>query len=380
MKILYAASTWQHLLHFHIPYIQELRRRGHVVHAAAGGKPLAFPYADQAVSLPLKKKMTAPGNFRAARRLSKRIWVEGYDLVAVHTSLAAFFVRLAVRMAGTGCPVCNTVHGYLFDAQTPFLKRKVLLEAEKYMASVTDTVVVMTREDYGIARENRLFQRQLFYLPGMGVDFSRFPQITPLLRREARERLGYGDEDFVLVFAAEFSTRKNQAMLIRAMAQLPPRVKLLLLGDGALLEECRQLALQQKTADRIRFEGYQRDTAAYYAGADICVSSSRSEGLPFNVMEAMGRGLPVAASDVKGNQDLIRHGENGLLYPYGDVEGCAAQMKRLLNAPEEARRMGERSRADSLAYGLEAVLPQVMEVYQQSFPALFPVPAAGLPK
>ena len=55
-------------------------------------------------------------------------------------------------------------------------------------------------------------------------------------------------------------------------------------------------------------------------------------------------------------------------------------MKRLLNAPEEARRMGERSRADSLAYGLEAVLPQVMEVYQQSFPALFPVSAAGLPK
>lgn len=364
MKILYAASTWQHLLHFHIPYIQELRRRGHVVHAAAGGKPLAFPYADQAVSLPLKKKMTAPGNFRAARRLSKRIWAEGYDLVAVHTSLAAFFVRLAVRMAGTGCPVCNTVHGYLFDAQTPFLKREVLLEAEKYMASVTDTVVVMTREDYGIARENRLFQRQLFYLPGMGVDFSRFPQITPLLRREARERLGYGDEDFVLVFAAEFSTRKNQAMLIRAMAQLPPRVKLLLLGDGALLEECRQLALQQKTADRIRFEGYQRDTAAYYAGADICVSSSRSEGLPFNLMEAMGMGLPVIATNVKGHADLVEPGRNGLLVPFGDAAAFAGAVRDLLENPSKAELYGGNNLAVRDAYTLETVLPQHIALYE----------------
>lgn len=125
-----------------------------------------------------------------------------------------------------------------------------------------------------------------------------------------------------------------------------------------------------------REAGPGRDMTAWYAASDAAVSSSRSEGLPFNIMEAMGWKLPVAASDVKGNQDLIRHGENGLLYPYGDAEGCAEQMKRLLDAPEEARRMGEQGCLDSRRYRLEAVLPQVMEVYRQSFPALFPAPAA----
>lgn len=368
MKILYAASNWRHLIDFHVPYVQELRRRGHIVHAAAGGVSLPFPYADRVIPLPLEKKMASLRNFKAARALSKQIWEEGYDLVAVHTSLAAFFVRMAVRMAGTGCPVCNTVHGYLFDDRTPFLKRTLLLNAEKMMASVTDTVAVMAHEDYDIARKNHLFKSQLIYLPGMGVDFSRFPQITPLLRREARERLGYGDGDFVLVFAGEFSPRKNQATLIEAIAQLPPEVKLLLLGDGALLADCRRLAERKGVAGRVRFAGYQRDTAAYYAAADVCVSSSRSEGLPFNLMEAMGMGLPVIATQVKGHTDLVEPGRNGLLVPYGDAAAFAGAVAELLADPSKMELYGGNNLAVRDTYSLETVLPKHIALYEQFAP------------
>ena len=84
--------------------------------------------------------------------------------------------------------------------------------------------------------------------------------------------------------AAEFSGRKNQKMLISAMPELPNAV-LLLPGRGALLEDCRTLAQQKGVADRVRFPGFTSNIEQYYRAADLCVSSSRSEGLPFNVME-----------------------------------------------------------------------------------------------
>lgn len=364
MKILYVASNWQHLIHFHIPYIESLRARGHTVHVAAGGERRDFPCADRVIALPFQKKLLSPANFRAARQLSQVMRRERYDLIAVHTSLAAFFTRLAARLARADCPVCNTVHGYLFDDESPLLKRTVLLWAEKLMAPVTDTVVVMAKQDEEIARRHRLYRRELRFIRGMGVDFSRFPPITPSARREARQALGLTQGEFWLVFAGEFSPRKNQPLLIEALALLPERVRLLLLGDGAELERCRTLARERGVADRVRFEGYRSDTSRYYAASDLCVSSSRSEGLPFNLMEAMGMGLPVVATAVKGHTDLVKPDRNGILVPFGDAAAFAAAVEELLESPEKRAEYGAHNIADREAYSLGSVLSENIAIYE----------------
>ena len=107
----------------------------------------------------------------------------------------------------------------------------------------------------------------------------------------------------------------------------------------------------------------------WYSIADAAVTASRSEGLPFNVMEAMYAGLPVVASAVKGHTDLIRDGETGLLYPYGDATACAAQIRALLDSEPLRRSLAENARTNVMQFSLEDVFPQVIQAYRTVMPA-----------
>lgn len=369
-KILFVASTRSHILNFHLPYLEALRRDGCTIHGAWGGTPGDVPFVDEVLYLPFEKKMSSPRNFRAARMLRARLVRERYDAVIVHTSLAAFFTRLAVLGLRERPKLINMAHGYLFDDQTAPLKRQVLLSAERLTAPVTDLLLTMNHWDYQIAL-NRSLGKTVVNIPGIGVDFSRLDG-APIDRAAVRQSLGIPADAFVFIYPAEFSPRKSQCVLLQAMAELPDRAVLLLPGSGALLEECRAQAQALGIAERVIFPGYITEMGAWYPLADAAVSSSRSEGLPFNIMEAMYCGLPVAASAVKGHTDLIRDGESGLLYPYGDPSACAACLRRLMDDPELAARLAARAREDVVQYGLERVLPQVMAQYR----SVLPLPAA----
>ena len=368
-KVLFTASTYSHIAQFHLPYLRHFQERGWTVHAACGGTPEPLAWAE-VIHLPLKKSMGAPENFQAAALLRRRIAAEGYDFISTHTSLAAFFTRLAVKGLRRRPAVANMVHGYLYDEQTPALRRAVLEAAERLAAPQTDLLLTMTQWDYREAERHRL-GREVVHIPGIGVDFSRLDgeRENPQALRAAH---GIPEDAFVLVYAAEFSKRKSQSVLIRAMARLPETAVLVLAGDGALRDECMALARELEVADRVVFPGRIQDMASWYALADASVSSSRSEGLPFNVMEAMYMGLPVAASRVKGHVDLLVEGETGLLFPYGDWESCADQVERLMVSPELRQKLAENARASVEQYSLERVRPVVLAQYGTLLPELVP--------
>lgn len=115
--------------------------------------------------------------------------------------------------------------------------------------------------------------------------------------------------------------------------------------------------------DRVIFPGYCADMAPWYAMADCAVSASRSEGLPFNIMEAMRASLPVVASAVKGHTDLVTPGQTGLLFPYGDEAAFAGAVEQLLAEPDRTAVMGRAAVQAAEPYALSRVLPQVMEQY-----------------
>lgn len=365
-RVLFTASTYSHIVNFHLPYLRKFQEEGWTVHAACGGKPAPVPYADAVLEFPLKKSMWSPGNLKAAVSLRDNMRKEGYDLIITHTSLAAFFTRLALRGLKERPVVVNMVHGYLFDDETPWLKREVLLAAERWMASDTDLVLTMNRWDYEAAQKHRL-GRKVVRIPGVGVDFSRFDEVPAETRRRLRQELGIPEDAFVLIYAAELSARKSQAVLIRAMGRLPETVLLVLAGEGALRGECEALARRLGLEERVLFPGQVRDIPAWYAMADGAVSASRSEGLPFNVMEAMYAGLPVVASEVKGHSDLIENGETGLLYPYGDESACAERVRRLLEDEALRERLARNAKAQVKQYALEQVFPVVWGQYAGSF-------------
>lgn len=359
--VLFTASTWSHITNFHRPYLAAFRAQGWTVHVACGGGTRDIPEADLCVQLPFEKKMSSPANLRAMVQLRRLIKEHRYALICTHTSLAAFFTRMAVCGLPHRPTVVNVAHGYLFDNETPALKRQILLTAERLTAPATDLLLTMNHWDYNCATAHKL-GRRVVNIPGVGVNFSRFSPVSADVRAARRAELGLAEEDVLLLYAAEFSARKNQAMLLRAMPHLPHHVKLALPGSGALLEECRRLANELGVADRVLFPGHV-DMPVWYAMADAAVSASRSEGLPFNVMEAMYAGLPVVATAVKGHTDLLERGKTGLLYPYNDGSAFLAAVRRLLDDPSGAAAMGAAAHQHVLQYGIEPVLPQVMQLY-----------------
>ena len=361
-SVLFVASTGSHIRNFHLPYLRSFQERGWSVHVACGAPAGDIPFADKVVELPFKKKMTAPANFRAADLLRRAIRKENYALITTHTSLAAFFARFALLGSKKRPPLVNLSHGYLYDDDTSAIKRTVLRGAERLVAPVTDLVLTMNAWDRQEAQQYHLGKR-VDFVPGVGVDFSRLSQREAGFASSLRADYGIPDDAFVLIYAAEFSARKNQEFLIRAMTKLPSHVRLVLGGQGALLEDCRALAQEIGVANQVVFPGYIH-VAEWYPAADAVVSSSRSEGLPFHIMEAMYLSVPVIASAVKGHTDLIREGETGLLYPFGDEEAFVRQVTRLSVDAALGDSLAANAKAEVLQYGLDEVLPQVMAAYE----------------
>lgn len=359
-KVLFCASTVSHIVNFHLPYLRLFREWGFEVHIAAE-REAEIQYADKVFAFPFCKSLTSFANIKAVSLMKKLILRENYTLVVTNTTLVGAIARMAVRLAKKPRPsVLHICHGYLFNRDGGAKKWFYLL-AEKVCAAVTDVLVVMNGEDEYIARKHRLFRGELKYTFGMGVDPSRFVPFGERERRAGRAGLGFSDEDFVFVYAADFSARKNQKELIAGFAEAfaeSSGVYLLLAGDGATRFECEALAEKLGVGERVRFLGHVKGMERLYPLCDAAASSSLIEGLPFNIMEAMCCGLPVVASDVKGNRELVGGSEFGVLYrSRGELAGALRDMA--------ARRPLAGWGVRLERYCIDSVFPEMEKIYSQ---------------
>lgn len=367
-KILFAASTLSHIENFHIPYLKYFKDNDFEVHIMGkGNNKSPIPYVDKVIPINFEKNMFSLKNFISAFKISKLIKKEKYSTISTHTILASFFTRLGIMLSLKKHPlVINTVHGYLFDENSNFIKKVIMILAEKFVRPVTDTILVMNSTDYEIARKYNLYKKNLYSINGMGINASKFPFSTEENKSYLREKYNIPKDDFLLIYVAEFSKRKNQKFLIESLKGLISEgynnVKLLLLGDGVLLDNMKQYSKTLGIEDNIIFKGYIKEVCNYYQISDICVSSSRIEGLPFNIMEAMSTGLPVIASKIKGHIDLVNPGENGFLYEYNNINEFCNHVKVLYNDRNLLNNMKISSHDLSKNYSLESVFTEITRI------------------
>jgi glycosyltransferase involved in cell wall biosynthesis len=192
-----------------------------------------------------------------------------------------------------------------------------------------------------------------------GVDAAAFdPALWP--REGARRALRLAvDEDTVGVIA-HLSPVKGHADLLAAMPRIAaarPRVRLLVVGDGGLRPELEARSRSLGLDERVVFAGASEDVAPVLAALDVVVVPSHTEGLSNALLEAMAMARPVVATAVGGNKDAVEAGVTGLLVPARDPEALAAAVLRLLERPEEGRRLGEAARRRVLAdFSLERMV------------------------
>jgi glycosyltransferase involved in cell wall biosynthesis len=174
----------------------------------------------------------------------------------------------------------------------------------------------------------------------------------PNRRRRWRQRHGLEPEAIVLTHVGRFAPPKNHALLIEAFAQVRTHTPLylLLVGGGELEDAVRQQVAGLGLQERVRFLGVRADVPAILNASDLFVLSSRWEGNPLSVMEAMAAGLPVVSTAVGGVPELVREGETGLLVPSGDAAALARALQALVDDPARREAMGKAARQHAVAH------------------------------
>ena len=153
-----------------------------------------------------------------------------------------------------------------------------------------------------------------------------------------RAELGLDEDRFVMLCASRFADDKGHKYLIDSIKRLTELTDvpftLVLAGDGPLLEPTRQQVRDLGLEDYVKFIGFRKDIKNLYKGSDLYVNSSQHEALSFLIIEAMAAGLPVIATDMGGNSDIVNDQAGcGLLVTYDDPDSMAGAMKRFLEDP-----------------------------------------------
>jgi glycosyltransferase EpsD len=372
MKILYVTTISDTVNAFLIPHIHFLVKQGHEVGVAFNIVQDVDPRIDKlgckVHPIDFQRNPLSKGNFQAYKRI-KAIITEGkYEVVHVHTPVASFLTRLASKNIHH-VKVLYTAHGFHFFRGAPKKNWAIYYPLEKMAARWTDGLITMNDEDFYSARKLNLRNSNAIYkIRGIGLDTSKFYPPTAERKRELRSEYGYHSRDFILIYVGELSYRKHQDLLIESISMLneeKKNLKLLLVGEGDYLEKYRDLVSRLGVEQNVEFLGYRKDIHQLMALSDVAISTSRQEGLPVNVMEAMSTGLPVIVTDCRGNRDLVKSGKNGFVVGVDDTMACAHAIKILYNSNELREIFSDENRKLIQQYSLENVIDDMKEIYSK---------------
>lgn len=308
-KVLFVATVTNHINAFHIPYLKMFKEKGYEVHVASfGDEPIE--YCDKHFNIPFARFPLKLQNYKSYKELKKIIQENHYETIHCHTPVGGVLTRLAARKERkNGIRVIYTAHGFHFYKGAPLLNWIIFYPIEKYLSKYTDCLITINQEDYELAKKRFKKCKQIELVHGVGVDESKFNfKMTKEEKHELRESLGLKYDDSVLIQIGELNKNKNQILAIEAMkvlVQENPYIHLLLVGKGKLEKFYEEKIKEYNLENNVHMLGYRTDIPKLMKISDILLSLSYREGLPVNVIEGMFCGLPIIATDCRGNRDLV---------------------------------------------------------------------------
>lgn len=362
-KVLFTARVAEHIKHFHLPFIKMLENMGCQVDVACKVDVRLEGIVKGGVwDVPFARSVYAPNSVKAMNAIKLLYEREQYDFVHTHTPIASFMTRYALR--NSDVPVIYTAHGFHFYRGAPLKNQIVYRMAEKIAVPWTAAILVMNAEDLELARELGYEEgANLHYVHGVGLDLRYYSAVS---REQARKSLAIPEDGYVAVCIGEFTTRKNHIQLLKAWKHAHTKIpgsRLLLVGRGELEDYLQRTVEGMDMAQSVRFLGYREDVPDILAAADVVVLTSRHEGLPRCIMEAMAAGKPVIATDVRGNRDLVTDGHSGYLVALDNWRTLSDRIVQLAGDGDARVTMGDAGRREIESHSIDNVLAEVNEIY-----------------
>lgn len=305
------------------------------------------------------KDIHLPKVFRGKylKELNLIIESEKIDIIHAHGGVAGMYARFYRKKFKNEVKVIHTIHGIHYIHSKNIIRRKLSLYIEQYLAGYSDAYICETNSDFKTASDLKILNPSKTEVIYNGINLSKFTSgnTDDLFGKD----LGISKDDFIVGNVSRFDEQKNQKLLVEILPDLIkqiPEVKLLLVGDGYLMESVKNLADKYGVADKVIFAGARNDLYNVYPLINLFVFPSLWEGLSLTLLEALASGKSIIAGRIPSNQEIINDGIDGLLFDLNNKADLSEKIVSLYNdngkrlmLSENALKLSERFDEKSMA-------------------------------
>jgi glycosyltransferase involved in cell wall biosynthesis len=359
---------------FLVPYLEHFSGTGWRVGVATGAGELSARTLAAVDTVHVVAWTRSPWNvlrvLGAVRHVRHSALSGNYDLVHVHTPIAAAVTRAAMATVGRRRrpAVVYTAHGFHFMPGQPRLRRWPAQLVEWIAGRWTDRLIVINDTDYRSAQRLRLVRTgRLTQFPGIGLDLDWYRATPELVERAAAVRgdLALEAEDVLIAMIGELLARKGPQDAINALARLGRSdVHLAIAGTGPYQSALQRQVTELKLAGQVHFLAHVPDVRPLVLASRATTLPSYREGLSRAVLESLALGVPVVGSDIRGIADSVLP-DGGILVPPGDVAALAAAFGMIADAPpvHDARRAAIAARLER--YSVTSLIADHVALYRE---------------
>ena len=322
-KVLFTASVSGHIKAFHLPYLKWFQERGFETHVACRNAT-NLTFVDKHWEIPFVRNPFAAENFVAYKKLRTVIEEGDFSLINCHTPMASFLTRMVAHTARkNGTKLIYSAHGFHFFKGASWVYWLLYYPVELWLSKMTDAIVCINQEDFERIEKRGNKACGYYLIPGIGVSKDRFFPVDENKKAQIRAKNNLGTNLFIVVYAAEFTDRKNHQFIVEAIREnllsIDDDIQFFFAGKGVKETEVKELVKKYNLEHKIHFLGYRSDIDQVYKMADIGVSSSKQEGMGLNLVEEMMCGLPVVATKIRGHDEVIDDRHNGFFFMQGNT-------------------------------------------------------------
>ena len=308
----------------------------------------------------LVREISLKKDWAAVQHVRKIIKNWQPDIVHCHSSKAGIVGRIAAWLECV--PGVFTAHGWAFTEGVPITRRVLYSIIENIMLNITAKCFCVSEYDRCLAKKWFLRDSHRLITVHNGV-VEALPQGEAVARK--RDTGGI----LRLIMVGRFSKQKDHMLLIKAVHDInqkyPGQVHLSLVGDGDLFAAAKQYVVVNNLGEFIILLGESTCVDSLLAQSDVFCLISNYEGLPISIIEAMRAGLPVIASDVGGNNELVEDGINGYLISRGDREGLVQAIEKMLKDRDLITEFGKRSQEKfRTEFAFSAMMQKIESAYR----------------
>ncbi len=366
------------LKNFLLPLVDGMRQEGWNVVAVCSDGPyieglLAEGYSIR--TIPIARSMNPFLALLSLLRLTRFFQRESFDVLHVHTPVAAFLGRIAARLAGIPL-VVYTAHGFYFHDHMPRWKRALFVRLERLGGRFTHLLFCQSEEDAAAATHERIaFERSVFAI-GNGVNPARFDPRNVASMQGVRRSLGIPLDAFVVGLIGRQVREKGIGEFLEAMTSLANRyshIWVLLVGERLSSDHNQGVekafaAAQSVLLHRLISLGARDDVPDLLAAMDVFCLPSWREGMPRTIIEAMMMAKPVVATNIRGSREEVVPEETGLLVRLRSAVELAASIERFVLDPGLVRCFGNAGRARALRlYDENQVIAKQISLIKKKF-------------